>query len=75
VIFPLSLAKTISGLRYISILSVGSMIYLLLVLLVRMPSYIEYYSTNPRLSVNYFTFNMEFFQSVGVIFFAYTNQS
>mmetsp|Transcript_11438 Transcript_11438/g.11449 ORF Transcript_11438/g.11449 Transcript_11438/m.11449 type:complete len:105 (+) Transcript_11438:532-846(+) len=75
VIFPLSLARTISWLKYICVLSVGSMIYLLVVLVIKLPSYYEYYYNYPGFSVNYATFDMQFFKSMGVIYFAFTNQS
>ena len=56
-------------------LSVGSMIYIVLVLIFEFPSYYERYLSQPTAVVNYFTFNFKFFNAVGVIYFAYTNQS
>lgn len=42
-IFPLSLAKSMSALRYISLVSIGSILYTLVVMSVELPKYFNYY--------------------------------
>jgi len=42
-IFPLSLAKSMSALRYISLVSIGAIIYTLIVMLVELPRYYDYF--------------------------------
>ena len=87
IIFPLSLTPKMTGLRYISILSVGSMVYIILVLIAEFPAYFRHYNdytvtaadatatvpVGTVLSVNYFNFDFKFFNAIGVIYFAYTN--
>lgn len=75
IVFPLSLTPKMSGLRYISMLSVGSMVYIIIVLIAEFPMYIDYYYKFDTLSINYFNFDFKFFNCIGVIYFAYTNQS
>jgi amino acid permease len=78
VVFPLSLTPKMSGLRYISILSVGSMVYIVLMLICQFPSYLTNYWNSeslPTPTINYFTFDFSFFNCLGVIYFGYTNMS
>lgn len=78
VIFPLSLTKKMSGLRYISMLSVGSMVYIILMLFFQFPGYYQEYTVNKaeETFTTYFTWDFSnFFNAIGVIYFAYTNQS
>lgn len=73
IIFPLGLIKKMTGLRYISLLSVGCILYVVLLLTCEFPLYKKEFFEKEE--VNIASFNYEFFNAVGVIYFAYTNQS
>jgi len=78
VIYPLSLLKKMSALRYFSILSIVSILYTLIVLLIEMPEYsMKYYkpeSSDPRNHILYFNVDLSFFGSASLTFFSYTCQ-
>jgi len=77
VLFPLSLSKNFSGLRYIAIASLFSLFFCLVVLVLELPFYIHYYipKQGPRLSIVYANWSFEIFNAAGIVFFAFTNQA
>eukprot|EP00347_Sterkiella_histriomuscorum_P008929 403343202 len=72
-IFPLSLAKSMSALRYVSIVSIGSILYTLIVMLVELPEYSAFYFNKDTFT--YFSLNKEFFSGCSITFFSFTCQA
>lgn len=62
-----------TGLRYISIISVGSMVYIIIMLIAEFPGYVNDFWNRPGTFVNEFNFSFSYFNAVGVIYFAFTN--
>ena len=62
-----------TGLRYISIISVGSMVYIIIMLIAEFPGYTNDFWSRPGANINYFDFKFAYFNAVGVIYFAFTN--
>jgi amino acid permease len=62
-----------SALRYISIVSIGAIVYTLLVMIAELPEYwAAYYNSDTFL---YFEFNKNFFASCSITFFSFTCQA
>ncbi len=62
-----------SGLNYISMMSVGAMFYLLLILIIEFPSYMHHYYEELHLGINFFNFDFKFFNAFGVVIYAFSN--
>ena len=64
-----------SGLRYLSLIAIMAISYVLLLLVGEFPEYKN--DTDPvyfnKEEINLSSFNYNFFNAVGVVFFAYTN--
>lgn len=77
-LFPLNSIKDMSGFRYVSMISMASLIYMGLVLIVEMPFYADFYLNNkdPKIKqhIVYFSFGWQFFTSAATTFFSYTCQ-
>lgn len=74
-IFPLSLAKSMSALRYISLVSIGAIIYTLIVMLVELPRYYDYFHNQLHEEISYFAMNLDFFNGCSITFFSFTCQA
>jgi amino acid permease len=74
-IFPLSLAKSMSALRYISLVSIGAIIYTLIVMLVELPKYYDYFHNKLGEEISYFKMNLDFFNGCSITFFSFTCQA
>jgi amino acid permease len=73
IIFPMGLIRKMGGLRYVSLFAIGCMAFVLILLISEFPMYKkEFYNKE---YVNVASFNYELFNAIGVIYFAYTNQS
>jgi len=76
-LFPLHLIKDMSGFRYVSMISMGSLVYMGLVLIVEMPFYADYYlkpGTTYERKIVWAIFDWNFFTSAATTFFSYTCQ-
>lgn len=76
-LFPLNSIKDMSGFRYVSMVSMASLLYMGLVLVIEMPMYAAYYldPNNPKpRKIVWFIFDINFFTSAATTFFAYTCQ-
>jgi amino acid permease len=76
IIFPLSLKKEMSSFRYFSLVSLLALGFTLLCVIIEMPFYVNEY--HPTLAPEFREYkvacvNMNFFNGVGIIFFAFTN--
>lgn len=71
-IFPLSLAKSMSALRYISLVSIGAIIYTLVVMLIELPKYYDYFHNTLGEEISYFKLNLDFFNGCSITFFSFT---
>lgn len=70
VIFPMSLTKKMSGFRYMSVLTMASLTYILVALLIELPLYFEQnysYST-----LNYATFDLNLFTGAAITMFSFS---
>lgn len=74
-IFPLSLAKSMSALRYVSLVSIGAIIYTLIVMLVELPRYYDYFHNTLHEQISYFALNLDFFNGCSITFFSFTCQA
>lgn len=74
-IFPLSLAKSMSALRYVSLVSIGSIFYTLVVMLVELPGYYDFYHNTLKEEVSYFNMDINFFSGCSITFFSFTCQA
>jgi len=73
ILFPLSLVRSFGGLRYFSIVSLVSLFFSLIVLLVELPFYIKYYWPTIEARVVLANWDLNIFNGAGVVFFAFTN--
>lgn len=73
ILFPLSLTKRMSGLRYIALLSVVSMLFVATLIIFELPMYIDKYHNRDDTEIVLANFNFYFFNGCGVIFFSLTN--
>jgi amino acid permease len=76
VIFPLSLKKEMSSFRYFSLVSLLALGITLLCVIIEMPFYVNEY--HPTLAPEFREYrvacvSMNFFNGVGITFFAFTN--
>jgi hypothetical protein len=74
--FPLSLMRSLSAARYLSLASLISLSITLLVVVIEMPFYVKRYHpslTEDEREIQAFCPSMAFFNSVGIAFFAFTN--
>jgi amino acid permease len=71
-IFPLSLAKSMSALRYISLVSIGSILYTLIVMLVEVGPYYNLYHNQKGEEIHYAIWDWEFFNGASITFFSFT---
>lgn len=74
-LFPLNSIKDMSGFRYVSMLSMASLVYMGLVLIAEMPFYAIYYlkpNTGHEKHIDWVLFNIDFFTSAATTFFSYT---
>lgn len=74
-ILPLSLAKNMSALRYISLVSIGSILYTLIVMLVELPEYYHQYHVIKGEPVEWFKLDLNFFSGCSITFFSFTCQA
>lgn len=74
-ILPLSLAKSMSALRYISLVAIGSILYTLVVMSVELPKYFNYYHNTLHQEVSYFNLDINFFSGCSITFFSFTCQA
>lgn len=72
ILFPLSLKRDMSAFRYISLASIGALLYTGVVLIVELPSYYREFSKTAVMTKAYFDWN--FFTGCSMTFFAYTCQ-
>lgn len=71
-IFPLSLAKSMSALRYISLVSIGSILYTLIVMLAEVGPYFNHYHNQKGDEIHYAIWDWEFFNGASITFFSFT---
>jgi len=74
-LFPLNSIKDMSGFRYVSMISMASLVYMGLVLIVEMPFYAQYYLTPNKpytREIEWAIFDWNFFTSAATTFFSYT---
>jgi amino acid permease len=74
-ILPLSLAKNMSALRYISIVSIVSIFYTLVVMLVELPEYFHTYHIVKGEPIAWFNVDLNFFSGCSITFFSFTCQA
>lgn len=70
IIFPLALHRKMSGFRYMSVLTIASLAYILIALLIELPYYFDYYYS-PEI-LNYGTFNLKLFTGAAITFFSFS---
>ena len=70
VIFPLSLMRKFTGLRYIAILSLSSIIYLTIVIILEFPSFIH---QNDYSEIEWIKLDSSVFSSISITLFSYVN--
>ncbi len=74
IIFPLCLLESLSALRYATLLSLASIAYTSLLVIVELPMYWK--NATGRLSkVVYFNLDRDFFSAVGITFFSFVSQT
>jgi len=61
IFFPLSLIQRMSGLRFLSIVSLVAMIFLLMLIVFEMPSYVDEYHDRPDTELIYAKVDMNIF--------------
>ena len=69
-IFPLCLFKTLSGFRYLSLFTLFSVIYVIVVLAIELPTYLNTYYVYEN--INWYKLDWNFFQSFTTTIFAYS---
>ena len=74
ILLPLSLKKDMSDLAIMGIVSVGALLYTLLVLVIEMPFYWKEYRHAKQTVMHAFKFDMNILTSFSLVFFAYTCQ-
>ena len=72
ILFPLSLKRDMSDFRYVSLASIGALLYTGVVLLVEVPEYYQHFKPKIALPIAYFDLNI--FTGSAMTFFAYTCQ-
>ena len=64
-----------SALRYISLVSIASIFYTLVVMLVELPEYFNEYHNKRHEDVSYFNLDINFFSGCSITFFSFTCQA
>ena len=72
VLFPLSIQRDMSSLRYAGVASVAALSYTLLVLVSEMPFYYSENIAKEETEVHAFIFDLNIFSSMSIVFFAFT---
>ena len=72
ILFPLSMKRDMSDFRYVSLASIGALLYTGLVLICEIPEYYAHFKPNQAPPVAYFDLNI--FTGSAMTFFAYTCQ-
>jgi amino acid permease len=72
VLFPMSLKRNMSSMRYASLASIAALVYTAVVLTVEMPRYYSYFSTVATSRAVYLDWNI--FTGCSMVFFSYTCQ-
>ena len=78
IIFPLSLMRNLSAVRYLSLASLISLSLTLAVVVIEMPFYVKRYHptlTEDESRIRTVCPSFSFFGSAGIVFFAFTNQA
>jgi len=74
ILLPLSLKRDMSSLAFAGVLSVVSLFYTMLVLVVECPFYFKEYRHSPTTELRAFVFDANILTSFSLVFFAYTCQ-
>ena len=74
ILFPLSVQRDMSSLRYAGVASVGALTYTLLVLVVEVPWYYKENKDKPETVVHMFKIDWNILSSMSIVFFAFTCQ-
>lgn len=74
-IFPLSLAKSMSALRYVSLVSIASILYTLVVMSAELPTYYDYFHNKMHEEISWFNVDINFFSGCSITFFSFTCQA
>lgn len=72
ILLPLSLKKDMSAFRYVSLASIGALLYTGILLLVELPSYFRHFKQTANVRPAYWDWNI--FPGCAITFFAYTCQ-
>lgn len=72
VLFPLSLMRDISSLRYVCLVSLGALVYTIIVLIVQLPEYFMYFSQVSSMTPYQIDFNL--FTGCSIMFVSYQCQ-
>jgi len=72
VLFPMSLIKDMSGLRYVSIASIVALIYMGIVLLIELPAYFHLNYIVNHEPIVWAKIDLNIFGGAAITFFAYT---
>ena len=71
---PLSLKRDMSSLAFAGVMSVGALLYTLIVLVIETPFYYQEYDDKPDTRIEAFIIDWNIFTSFSLVFFAYTCQ-
>ena len=74
ILLPLALKRDMSSLAFMGLVSVASLFYVLIVMLVEMPFYYQVYVDDPKTEIHAFKLDMNVLTSCSIVFFAYTCQ-
>ena len=74
ILFPLSIQRDMSSLRYAGVASVAALSYTLLVLGIEMPFYYSENIVKEETQVHAFILDLNIFSSMSIVFFAFTCQ-
>lgn len=72
ILFPMSLMRDLSAMRYVSLASLGALLYTVIVLLAEFPSYYRYFSTVSLDRPYYIDLNL--FTGCSMVYFSYNCQ-
>jgi hypothetical protein len=72
VLVPLSLLRDMSSLAFASMLSLMSLTYVMLVMIIELPWYNKVYRDEPNLSIQFWSVDLNIFTASAMTFFAYT---
>ena len=71
-IYPLCLIKNMSGLAIFSVLSLVTIIYVFVLILVQFPTYFNYYHNIRDIPILYYNFDDKMLDSIAIVFFSYS---